>query len=210
MPIIIASMSTLGTISATVAAKGCSALCSLASKCTLHADAFVLSSTSRPRGLDVLYSVMAAHPSNEDVQKRACHALWVIANHTSPAASSVMCVGRPGRVVIGAIQAAKRNHPADGECSVVYYANGALARLRQLGLTANESEVRECTLRSVSTIVDVVVPLWKSNVSDTITCVVSRLHGGSTGLQILYSRSNGHFYEILRRALLVSNVGLCG
>lgn len=90
IPALVAALSTHGTASPRVAARGCVALANLSLGNTANADAIVLST----RGLDVILSMMTAHVEQDEpdgnVQKMACQALCWVARAASPAAKRAM------------------------------------------------------------------------------------------------------------------------
>lgn len=121
IPLVVAALLAHGPASVNIAAKGCVALCYLASNDEVNADAVVLSSG----GLHAILSIMAVHMGSEEVQRRSCWALYFLADAVSSAGLSVLCEER----VTERINAAKLAHPDTDEHTVAYWADRALATL---------------------------------------------------------------------------------
>lgn len=121
IPAVVAAMATHGAYIG-VAAHGCKALGWLAVGNTVNADAIVLSTG----GLDQLYTTLAAHAVNLEVQKLACFALYKVSQHAGPAALAGIRGGR----AVDLLHAAKRAFPSSTEQYGLHeYADKALVML---------------------------------------------------------------------------------
>lgn len=133
IPAVISALSAHGFVDADVAQEGVRALGNLARGVGWNIDQVVL----YEGGLDVLYSIMGAYASNNDLQKAACVALQAIVKDASPAALSVLCDGRAAAL----LTVAKRNHlgtAPPGRVSVWAFADRVLTFLE-----VASSELRE-------------------------------------------------------------------
>lgn len=123
IPVILAAMATHALTNADLAASGCQALCHLADDNADNIDAIVLGGG----GLAALTSALVSHPANQDVQNKACSALYFLLADASPAALAVM---QGARAELGElITSAKGNFPSGGLGTVSFYADDLLAML---------------------------------------------------------------------------------